>query len=457
MDSLFAHEEQEQQVPDATLSQRAVPAPLADRIRPRSLDEVVGQEHLVGRGAPLRRFFESGSFPSIMFWGPPGVGKTTLALLIAREARYHFVRLSAIESGVKEVRDVIARAEKNRSVKPTLLFIDEIHRFNKSQQDALLHAVEKGIITLIGATTENPSFEVNAALLSRCQVYRLRSLSDDDIRRVVEHAIESDEELRQKQIQIEAWDSLLAISGGDARTALNALDLAIRFAQSDTNGQTIITREVLETVLQQKTAQYDKKGESHYDTISAFIKSLRGSDPDAALFWLAKMIDAGEDPRFIARRMVIFASEDIGNADPQALVLAIAVFQAVEMIGMPEARINLAQGVTYLATAVKSNAAYVAVEEALALVRSGVNTSVPLHLRNAPTQLMKRENYGKEYQYPHSFAGHFVRADYFPEGMTAPVFYRPDVQGNEESIRLRLEQWWAERYTRSSKEQGEVE
>ncbi len=437
MDSLFEEEER---------ARVAENAPLADRMRPRSVAEVVGQEHLLSDQAPLRRFIEQHRFPSIIFWGPPGVGKTTLAMLISREAGYHFAQLSAIESGVKELREIIAVSQQRaRRGEKTLLFIDEIHRFNKNQQDALLHAVEKGVVTLIGATTENPSFEVNAALLSRCQVYRLRSLSDENIRQLVERALREDKQLIDAHVVVESWDTLLTISGGDARTALNALELAVQYCREE-EGVRHITREVLEQALQQKTAQYDKKGESHFDTISAFIKSMRGSDPDAALYWLAKMIDAGEDPRFIARRMVVFASEDIGNADPHALPLAIAVFQAVEMIGMPEARINLAQGVTYLASTHKSNASYAAVEAALAAVRSGLSVSVPLHLRNAPTRLMKQEGYGQEYKYPHSYPNHFIDEHYFPSEIPAQHFYHPTNEGKESQLATRLRELWKSRY-----------
>lgn len=420
-------------------------APLADRVRPNSIDKILGQEHLLGEGAPLRHFFERKDFPSMIFWGPPGTGKTTLAYIIAKSSDFYFKRLSAVESGVKEVREVISNANKLlRSGKRTLLFIDEIHRFNKSQQDALLHAVEKGILTLIGATTENPSFEVNSALLSRCQVYRLHLLSNNDIRQVVSNALKDDIILKNYEIEIADWDFLLTISAGDARTALNAIELAFNISKE--KEKIIITREKLEKALQQRTAQYDKKGESHYDTISAFIKSLRGSDPDAALFWLAKMLDAGEDPRFIARRMVIFASEDIGNADPFALTHAISVFQAVEMIGMPEAQINLAHGVTYLACCNKSNSSYMGLMNALSALENGAPTTVPLHLRNAPTQLMKKEGYGEAYQYPHSFEGHFVKEHYFPEGMEAKAFYKPGNFGKEALFKQRLLELWKERY-----------
>ena len=420
-------------------------APLADRVRPKEPRDIVGQEHLIGEDGPLSQFFEDGDFPSIIFWGPPGVGKTTFAQLISEKADYNFIRISAVESGVKEVRQVIQGASALlRHGRKTLLFIDEIHRFNKSQQDALLHAVEKGIITLIGATTENPSFEVNSALLSRCQVYRLHLLTDNDIRTLVERAIKTDDQLSKHEIRVEDWDFLLNVSAGDARTALNALELAVKFAGK--GNKISITRKVLEKALQQKTAQYDKKGESHYDTISAFIKSLRGSDPDAALIWLAKMLDAGEDPRFIARRMVIFASEDIGNADPAALGLAVSVFQAVELIGMPECRINLAQGVTYLASAVKSNASYMGVEKAFAMVKEGASVTVPMHLRNAPTKLMKQEGYHEGYQYPHSFEGHFIKENYFPDGQTPIALYLPTDYGKEKIFKERLEAYWKERY-----------
>ncbi len=421
-------------------------SPLADRMRPSNLDEVEGQEHLVGEDGPLRRFFESGDFPSIIFWGPPGSGKTTLAYLIAEQSDYTFNRISAVESGVKDVRKVIENAQKLLAGgKKTLLFIDEIHRFNKAQQDALLHAVEKGIITLIGATTENPSFEVNSALLSRCQVYKLNELDEDQIKNIVQRALKSDDKIKKFDIEIEDWDFLLKISGGDARTALNAIDLSLRLF-SGREEKIAITRETLEKALQQKTAHYDKHGESHYDTISAFIKSLRGSDPDAALFWLAKMIDAGEDPKFIARRMVIFASEDIGNADPFALTLAVSVFQAVQLIGLPECTLNLAQGVTYLASSPKSNASYLGVKKALSDIRKGAPVRVPLHLRNAPTKLMKQEGYAKDYKYPHDFELHFVKENYFPEELGPKVYYRPGNFGREEKFRKRLIELWKERY-----------
>ncbi len=421
-------------------------APLADRMRPRSIDEVIGQQHLIGDGAPLRKFFEADEFPSMIFWGPPGTGKTTLALLIAQKTSFEIFRMSAVEAGVKEVRDVIARAKMlKKSGKRTLLFIDEIHRFNKNQQDALLHAVESGVLTLIGATTENPSFEVNSALLSRCQVYRLLSLNDEEVRKVAERALNEDIILKEYNIRIEDWDFLLTIAAGDARTILNAIELAFKVV--DKNGQKlIITRKDFEKSLQQKTAQYDKKGENHYDTISAFIKSLRGSDPDAALLWLAKMLDAGEDPKFIARRMIIFASEDVGNAEPGALTLAVSVFRAVEVIGMPECRINLAQGTTYLASCPKSNASYMGLEKATCALESGMSLSVPLHLRNAPTKLMKKEGYGENYKYPHNYDEHFIEENYFPEDAKPQVFYKPTNLGFETKIKSRLERIWKNKY-----------
>lgn len=422
--------------------------PLAARMRPESVDQVIGQTHLLGPGKPLRKCFEQKRFPSIVFWGPPGVGKTTLAQIIAHSGNYEFVSMSAVESGVKEVRAVLSSAEHSALTGTrTLLFIDEIHRFNKNQQDALLHAVEKGIVTLIGATTENPSFEVNSALLSRMQIYHLQILSEEEINQLLDNAINNDKILSNCKIEISDENRKLIynLTGGDARAALNALELCFSMYIGSSNSLTI-TEEMLENALQQKTAQYDKKGESHYDTISAFIKSMRGSDPDAAILWLAKMLDAGEDPKFIARRMVIFASEDISNADPFALVLAVNVFKAVEVIGMPEARINLAQGVTYLATAPKSNASYMALEAAAADIRSGIPQSVPLHLRNAPTKYMKAEGYHKGYKYPHDFPQHFVKETYFPIGMEPKPYYQPGDLGREKAFKEKLHSIWEERY-----------
>lgn len=418
--------------------------PLAERVRPKTIDDIVGQTHLLGEEAPLRVFFENKQFPSMIFWGPPGVGKTTFALLIAEIADYAFFHLSAVEAGVKDIREIITRASNlQRSGKRTLLFIDEIHRFNKSQQDALLHAVEQGIITLVGATTENPSFEVNSALMSRCQVYRLQFLTDAEIKKIVENALKNDVILKQIKIEIKDWDFLLAIAAGDARAALNAIDLAVKFFPYDK--EITLTQEVFEKALQKKSLHYDKSGEEHYNTISAFIKSLRGSDPDAALLWLAKMLEAGEDPVFIARRLVIFASEDVGNAEPFAITLATSVFQAVQMIGMPECKLNLAQCVTYLASCAKSNASYLAINEAIADVKKTSNLSVPLHLRNAPTEYMKKESYALNYKYPHNFENHFVEENYFPINFEPKKYYKPTNFGKEKVFNERLNIFWKNR------------
>ncbi len=420
--------------------------PLAERVRPRTLDDMAGQEHLVGLNGPLRKFLSRGQMPSMIFWGPPGSGKTTLAEICASSLDYAFEQLSAIDSGVKEVRKALENAEKSRrSGLRTILFIDEIHRFNKAQQDTLLHAIEQGLIVLIGATTENPSFEVNGALLSRMQVYILKPLGPEEIELVIRRALKEDPLFGELSIEIADLDFLLQFSGGDARKALNALEAAISLLPKGAT-EMVLNRELLERALQYKAPIYDKGGENHYDIISAFIKSMRGSDPDAALFWLARMIEGGEDPKFIARRMVIFASEDIGNADPYAITLAIAVFQAVAMIGMPEARINLAQGVTYLASAPKSNASYQAVNEAMSEAKSMQERRVPLHLRNAPTKLMKQEGYGAGYKYPHSYPAHFVAQHYFPEGMEPKAYYRPGDEGREKHIRERLQLLWNDRY-----------
>lgn len=423
--------------------------PLADRMRPRNLDEFVGQSHLIGDSGPLRQLIENNELSSIILWGPPGTGKTTLAYLIAENSASEFIRISAVEAGVKEVRAIIANADLNlKRGKRTLLFVDEIHRFDKNQQDALLHAVERGIVTLIGATTENPSFEVNSALLSRCQVYHLSDLSEDDLKLVLSRAIQDDVYYKDMNITLNDADFLISISGGDARSVLNALELSVKMYKSKKD--IVIDKHIIQKALQKKTNKYDKKGENHYDTISAFIKSLRGSDPDASIFWLAKMLDSGEDPKFIARRLVIFASEDIGNADPFALSLAVSVFEAVNLIGMPECRINLAQGVTYLAACPKSNASYLAINEALSDIKNGANLTVPLHLRNSPTKLMKEEGYGAGYKYPHDFDGHFVPELYFPSGEQEKVYYNPGDYGKEKSFKERLQALWGKRYKKDN-------
>lgn len=421
--------------------------PLAERMRPEMLDDLLGQQHLIGEGAVLRKAIGQGRVPSMILWGPPGLGKTTLAHVIAATLDLPFYSLSAISSGVKEVREVIGMAEKRKG---TILFIDEIHRFNKGQQDALLGAVEKGSITLIGATTENPSFEVNAALLSRCQVYVLRSLEPEQLLRLVDHALATDPWLGEKTVDLRETDALLRLAGGDARKLLNLLELVVDAldvpGKAGKTGKITVTDEEVMRIAQQRVALYDKGGEQHYDIISAFIKSMRGSDPNGAVYWLARMIEGGEDVKFIARRMVILASEDIGNANPTALVLATSTFQAVNMIGYPEARILLSQCAVYLATSAKSNASYMAIGKALSAVKRTGDLPVPLHLRNAPTGLMKNLDYGKGYQYAHDFEGNFTEQEYLPDELRDTKFYDPGANAREEEIRRFLQRRWQEKY-----------
>jgi putative ATPase len=414
--------------------------PLAERMRPVSLDDFYGQEHLTGSQGVIRKLIQNRQLPSIIFWGPPGTGKTTLARILASSTGAAFFQLSAISSGVKEIREVITAAGKE---KLSVLFIDEIHRFSKSQQDSLLGAVESGLITLIGATTENPSFEVIQALLSRCQVYVLNSLNENDLHRVLKNALEKDEWLRSKKITVAETEALFRLSGGDARKLLNLLELTV--ASTDSLSVSI-TNEMVIQAAHQKTALYDKQGEQHYDIISAFIKSIRGSDPNAAVYWLARMIEGGEDPLFIARRMVILASEDIGNANPTALVLANACFDAVNKIGYPECRIILSQCAVYLASSPKSNASYMAIEAALAEVKKSGNQPVPLALRNAPTSLMKELGYGVDYRYAHDYESNFVVQEYLPENLNGFKFYEPGNNPRENEIRKFLKNLWKEKY-----------
>ena len=418
--------------------------PLAERLRPRTLDDYIGQQHLVGEGAVLRRMIDSGRISSFILWGPPGVGKTTLAQIIAHRLETPFYTLSAVTSGVKDVRDVIEKAQKGRFFNEAspILFIDEIHRFSKSQQDSLLGAVERGIVTLIGATTENPSFEVIRPLLSRCQLYVLKSLEKEDLLRLLQRAITTDIVLKERHIELRETNALLRYSGGDARKLLNILELVVE----SENGDVVITDELVVARLQQNPLAYDKDGEMHYDIISAFIKSIRGSDPDAALYWMARMIEGGEDPQFIARRMVISASEDIGLANPNALLLANAAFDTVMKIGWPEARIALAECCVYLATSPKSNSAYLGIDAALALVKETGNQPVPLHLRNAPTQLMKDLGYSDGYQYPHDFPGHFAHQQYMPDALTDRRLWHGQHNPTEEKLYQRMVNYWGERY-----------
>ena len=414
--------------------------PLAERLRPVKLEEVVGQEHLVGENGVLRRAVRVGVIPSMILWGPPGVGKTTLANIVANQVNAAFFTLSAVSSGVKEVRSVI---EKAKGFPKTILFIDEIHRFSKSQQDALLGAVEKGIITLIGATTENPSFEVISALLSRCQVYTLKALKEEDLLKLVDRALKTDEKLKPKKVLIKEYEALLNISGGDARKLLNLLDLVVDALPGK---EIIITNDNVKEIAQQRVVIYDKSGEQHYDIISAFIKSIRGSDPNAAVYWLARMIEGGEDVKFIARRLVILASEDIGNANPTALVLATSTFQAVSMIGYPEAEIILSQCTTYLASSPKSNASYMAIKSAKSLVREMGDLGVPLPIRNAPTKLMKKEGYGAGYKYAHDYPGNFVEMEFLPDKIKGAKLYDPGSNARENELRKRLKAFWGNKY-----------
>jgi putative ATPase len=419
--------------------------PLAERMRPRTLDEYVGQKHLVGPGAVLRKAIESGNLPSMLFWGPPGVGKTTLAYIISQSLSRPFFSLSAINSGVKDVREVIEKASllKQGGQALPVLFIDEIHRFSKSQQDSLLGAVERGIVTLIGATTENPSFEVISALLSRCQVYILQHLHEDDLIKLLQKAMQQDEVLQQKNIIIQDYEALLRLSGGDARKLLNIFELLINAMDAP---KIVVTNQAVLDNVQQNMALYDKAGEQHYDIISAFIKSMRGSDPNGAVYWLARMLAGGEDPSFIARRMLILASEDIGNANPNALLLAQSCFEAVNVIGMPEARIILSQTAVFLATSAKSNASYMAIDAAMALVKQTGDLPVPLHLRNAPTKLMKNIGYGKDYKYAHSYEGNFTDQDFLPETLKGTVLYDPGQNARENEAREKLKKLWGSRY-----------
>lgn len=419
--------------------------PLAERMRPKTLDEYIGQKHLVGEGAVLRRMIDAGRISSFILWGPPGVGKTTLARIIANRLETPFYTLSAVTSGVKDVRDVIDKARNNRffSQQSPILFIDEIHRFSKSQQDSLLGAVETGVVTLIGATTENPSFEVIRPLLSRCQLYVLKSLEKDDLLELLHRAITTDAILKEKQVELRETDAMLRYSGGDARKLLNILELVV---EADDSVPVVVTDEKVVERLQQNPLAYDKDGEMHYDIISAFIKSIRGSDPDGALYWLARMVEGGEDPAFIARRLVISASEDIGLANPNALLLANAAFDAVMKIGWPEGRIPLAEATVYLATSPKSNSAYEGINSALELVRLTGNLPVPLHLRNAPTKLMKQLGYGKDYKYAHAYKGNFVRQQFLPDEVQQQRLWHAQENASEAKLKERMVQLWGDRF-----------
>jgi putative ATPase len=422
--------------------------PLAERLRPQTLEDYIGQQHLVGEKAVLRKAIDNGIVPSLILWGPPGVGKTTLANIIAVASKRRFFQLSAINSGVKDVREIIEEAKRTTffNTANPILFIDEIHRFSKSQQDSLLGAVEKGIVTLIGATTENPSFEVIPALLSRCQVYVLKELEKEDLIRLVNIALKKDDILKIKNIKIKEYEALLQLSGGDARKLLNILELVAEFTHNTEGGEFELDNELVVKIIQQNIVRYDKTGEQHYDIISAFIKSMRGSDPNATVYYLARMLEGGEDPLFIARRMVILSSEDIGLANPNALLMATTTFQAVHQIGMPEARIILSQCAVYLATSAKSNSTYVAIDRAIAKVRETGNLSIPLHLRNAPTKLMKDLNYGKGYQYAHNFQNNFAEQEFLPAEISGEPFFTPSLNPSEVKIREQLRGLWKEKY-----------
>jgi putative ATPase len=420
-------------------------SPLAERLRPQTLDDFIGQQHLVGKGSVLRKMIDSGRIPSIIFWGPPGVGKTTLANIISNVLDAPFYKLSAINSGVKDVREVIEKAGSNRffnSAAP-ILFIDEIHRFSKSQQDSLLHAVETGTITLIGATTENPSFEVIRPLLSRCQVYVLKPMETEDLASLLERALNKDLILQQREIEVKETTALFRFAAGDARKLLNILDLVV---EADVSDKVVISDKLVSERLQENPAAYDKGGEMHYDIISAFIKSIRGSDPDAAIYWLARMVEGGEDPTFIARRLVISAAEDIGLANPNALLLANACFDTLKKIGWPEGRIVLAEATVYLATSPKSNSTYLAINKAIATVRETGNLPVPLHLRNAPTSLMKELDYGKDYKYAHDFEDNFVEDNFFPEELKQKSYWQPQNNASEKKIKEWMKRLWKNRF-----------